>query len=207
MISADKLCNSYEVVQGESMASGTPFRLGALLNANANKLFDFIREKLGIALQEMFKEWILPDLVKDLKSKDILRLTGDPKYLRRFYEMAVNGWYVRNLVSIGPHTPEQADMLKARKTEELQARPEVSIKLIKGVFDGFKPRCKVIITGENVNLMAELETMSTFIGLEMDSVRRTALIEKAMRMKGIDVEDLPKSPPQALAPQGEPAPA
>ena len=48
---ADQLANSFEIVTGEAMPSGTPFRMGALLNVNATKLFDFIREKLGLALQ------------------------------------------------------------------------------------------------------------------------------------------------------------
>ncbi|KKR66189.1 MAG: hypothetical protein UU07_C0017G0001, partial [Parcubacteria group bacterium GW2011_GWF1_40_5] len=49
MVLADQLANSYEVVTGESSPSGTPFRLAAQQNLNANKLFDFIREKLSIA--------------------------------------------------------------------------------------------------------------------------------------------------------------
>ncbi|MCH7535398.1 MAG: PKD domain-containing protein, partial [Bacteroidetes bacterium] len=56
---ADKLANSFEVVTGESLPSGTPFRLAERLNVNANKLFDFLREKLGIAFQDVIEEWIL----------------------------------------------------------------------------------------------------------------------------------------------------
>src|SRR3990167_11293720 len=38
---ADKIANSYEVVTGENSPAGTPFRLAAQQNLNANKLFDF----------------------------------------------------------------------------------------------------------------------------------------------------------------------
>ena len=40
---ANELANSFEATTGESLPSGTPFRLGLLLNRNANKLFDFMQ--------------------------------------------------------------------------------------------------------------------------------------------------------------------
>ena len=199
---ANRLCNSFEVVTGESLPSGTPFRLGALMNVNANKLFDFIREKLSLAVQSIFQDWILPDLIKDLKAKDILRLTGNSDYLKRYYEMVVNSWYLRNLIALGPHSSEQAEMMKDLKLEEIQARPEALVKLSKKMFEGFKPRCQVIISAESVNLIAELETLYSFIQLEQDPVRRQALIEKAMLMKGIDISMLPKT---EATPMPEPA--
>jgi len=192
---ADKLCNSYEIVTGETLPSGTPFRLGAMMNQNANKLFDFIREKLSIAVESVYQDWVLPDILKDLKSKKILKITGDPDILKRYNQMLVEGWYMKNLIALGPHTDEEAMMLKAQKLQEVQARPEQFLKLEKGMWDGVKPRISVVITGENVNMLAELETLQTFIALEQDPVRRTALIELAMKKKGVDVEALPKSPP------------
>jgi hypothetical protein len=76
---ANDLANSREIVMGATMPSGTSFRMGAMLNANANKLFEFIREKLAITLTDVFHDWILPELLKDLKAKDIMKITGDPK--------------------------------------------------------------------------------------------------------------------------------
>ena len=197
---ADALANSTEVIRGESLPSGTPFRLAALTNLNANKLFDFYREKLGLTFQEVFQEWILPDLIKDLKSKDVLRITGDEEYLKRFRRMVVDGWYVKNLLAFPPHTPEQATALEEKKMMELAERPEQIVKLEEDMWQNFKPRVRVVITGESVNLTAELETLHSFISLEQDPVRKTALIEWAMRKKGIDVSSLPKSSPEALAP-------
>jgi len=190
---ADAIANSYEVVTGESLPSGTPFRLAATLNINANKLFDFLREKLGLAFQELFQDWILPDLIKDLRAKEILKLTGDSDYLNRYYELVVNGWYIENLLRLPPHTKEQAEILKQNKLNEIKQRPEQLIELEEGLLDDYQPKASVIITGENLNLNSELETLSSFIALEQDPIRRTALIELAMKKKGIDVGSLPKS--------------
>jgi len=195
---ADKLCNSYEVVSGESLPAQTPFRLGFMLNQNANKLFDFLREKFSVSFESVIQDWVLPELLKDLKAKDVIRLTGNSDMLQRYYEMVVDNWYFKNLLVLPPHSPEQAKMLKDAKMAEIQKRPQQLIKLEKGLFDGFKPRVRVVISGENVNLAQELETLSTFINLEQDPVRRTALIEIAMMKRGIDVGTLPKTPTEQL---------
>lgn len=201
---ANELANSREIVQGENLPSGTPFRLGALLNQNANKLFDFIREKLAIPFTEIFDQWIIPDLIRNLKGKDILRLTGDSDMMTRLQVLIVNDWYINNLIAIGPHTPEIAETLKQEKLAELKARPELFMSGVKQILESFKPRVSVIITGEQINLDAELQTIGTFISLEMDPVRRSALIEMAMRKKGLDVGQLPKTPPQPTQPMPSP---
>ena len=198
---ADSLANSFEVVTGESLPSGTPFRLGERLNANANKLFDFLREKLGIAFQDVVGEWILPELLKDLRAKTVIKLTADSGVLTRYYEMLVESWYVQNLVSLPPHGPEVAVLFKEAKLQELLRNKEATVKLERAMWDDFKPRATVVITGENVNLSAELEDLRNFATIEPDPVRRTALVEIAMKKRGIDVDKLPKSPPQPPAAQ------
>ncbi len=210
MKEADRLTNAFEIIQGETQPSGTPFRLGAILNINANKLYNFIREKLGLVYEKIFEEWIIPELIKDLKTKDILRIANDEEFLKRYYGAVANSWYLRNLLSIGPHTREEAEALKQNKIKELQERPQALIKYSREMFKDFKPRAKVVITGENVRIRTELESLRTFIALETDPVRRTALVEKAMRLTGIDAESLPKSTPEQMTgrrvPQEQPQP-
>ena len=200
MQEADKLCNSYEITRGESMPSGTPFRLGSMLNMNANKLFDFIREKLGLMFEGVIQDWVLPKLLKGLKAEKVIRLTGDEGILRRYYEMLAEGWYLQNLIALGLHTEEEAQAIKQEKLNELMKSKQAVAKLEKGFWDGFKPRVKVVITGENSRVLVDLETLYSFIQLEQDPVRRQALIEKAMKLKGIDVAGLPKLEKAQLQP-------
>ncbi len=197
---ANDIANSREVVTGESMPAGTPFRLSALLNQNANKLFDFIREKLAIPFSEIFEEWIIPQIVKDIKAQEILRITGDSDMLGRLQTMIIESWYVQNLIAIGPHSQVIAQALKDTKMEELKSRPQLLMSELTEVFNDFKPHVSVIITGEQLNLDADLQTIGNFASLESDPVRRTALIEMAMKKKGLDVAALPKSPPLPLQP-------
>jgi len=202
---ADMLANSYEVVQGQTMPSNTPFKLGSLLDQNANKLFDFLREKLSIGLTSLIESWILPTLIKDLKSKKIIDLTNSEENLKDFYKMVVDSWYLKNLLKLPPHSPEMAQTLKETKLEQLIEGGKAEVEVIKGFWSGFKPRAKVVITGENVRLAAELESLFSFIQLEVDPIRRSALIEMAMAKRNIDISSLPKTPPEQLLAQSQPA--
>jgi len=195
MTSADKLCNSYEVVTGEGLPSGTSFKLGFMVNQNATKLFDFLREKLALSLQDVFQDWVVDELMSDLNSAKIIRLTGEESGIRQFYTEMVNGWYINNLMKFPPHTTAQADDLKKKKLQEAMENPTKFVETTENWLSGIKPRVAVIITGENINLIKDLESLSSFISLETDPVRRTALIEMAMRKQGINVDDLPKTPP------------
>ncbi len=194
---ANDLANSREIVQGITPASGTPLGTTQIVNMNAGKLFDFIREKISIPLREIFEEHTIPQHIEDIKAQDVLRLTGDSDMLRRLKEMIVENWYISNLIALGPHSKEVGEALKAKKLEEMTG-DRVFLKEFDRFFQNYKPRVAVIITGENVNLEGMLASLATFIQLELDPVRRSYLIEKAMRLKGIDTGSLPRSTPEQL---------
>jgi len=200
---ANSLTNSYEIITGESSPSGTPFRLGALQNQNANKLYDFIREKLSLSLQELVNDWILPELLKDLKVQDAIELSGDDGALTRYYQMLIDAWYVQNLFAFPPHGQEEAQAIKMSKLDELLKNDKMIVKLNKEMWKGFKPRAIVVISGENYNLASDLETLHSFIQLEADPVRRSALIEMAMKKKNIDISKLPKTQEQVPVRTGQ----
>lgn len=191
---ANDLANTREIVQGEAQP-GQPFRLGALLNINANKLFTFLRQKLAIPFREMFEEWIIPDLINELKVKEIIRLTGDADVLERIYKIVVDDWYISNLLAFGPHDEVMRELLKAQKLEELKNQEQLLMKALKEYWKEYKPNVNVIITGENINLDSDLQTLSSFAQLEADPVRRSAILELMARKKGLDFASLPKTPP------------
>ncbi len=195
---ANDIANSSPIVTGEGLPQRMPFQVAALLNQNSNKLFDYIRQKLGIAFTCIFEEWIVPELVKDLSAQDVLRLTGDDKMLDRLQQMIVDDWYVSNLIALGPHGQDVADFVKQQQMDALKKRPALMMEGLKNVFNDFKPSVSVVITGENSTLPQDMQTLSTFIQLEQDPIRRSAMIEMAMAKKGIDVAKLPKSPPQPV---------
>lgn len=183
---ARRLANSYEVVQGETLPSNTPFALGQLMDVNASKLFVYLRQKLGVAYARVFKEFVLPELVKEFKAEDIIRVTGDTRILDRFRQLAVEQWYVRNLAAIGPHTPEMAAALKESKLREF-AKSEPLIKNAKEIWEGVLPRLEVTITGENYDTAENLMTIASVLQFEQDPIRRAFLLDTIYAAKGINV--------------------
>lgn len=195
---ANDLANSREVVQGITPASGTPLGTTQLMDINATKLFDFIREKISIPLRELFEEEVIPKIVSTIKVEETLRLVGDSSLMQRLREMLVEDWYIENLINLPPHSPEVAKTLKDEQMKKLGTKA-IFLKEFRQRFEGYKAYASVVITGENVDLPGKAATYSTFIGLEQDPVRRSYLIEKAMRTLGIDVGELPRSTPEQLA--------
>lgn len=183
---ADSLANSHEVARGESLPSGTPFRLGALLDENTNKYFKFLRQKFAIVYREVFEEWVMPKMVEELSGEEIFRLTGNTEMLDRFRKVAVDSWYMNNLVKIGPHTKEEAKAIKNEKMEELKEADPV-IENTDEIWDGVLERLHITIVGENKDVSGQLETIANLIQLEDDPQRRAFLLNSIYKMKGIPV--------------------
>lgn len=197
---ADAVSNSLEVVTGESMPSGMPFRMGLLLDQNANKLYTHLRGKFGGPYAQVFRRFVIPKMVKHLKGKDIIRVTGSKDIVDRFRDTAVNSWYLSNLARIGPHTKEMAEELKKEKLAELE-RTEPMIENTKEIWDGVLPRIHVTITGENYNESANMQTIASLLQFEDDPTRRAFLMDSIYSAKGIPIPPKPAPQPQQVQPQ------
>jgi hypothetical protein len=201
MNDADRLSNSYEIVRGESLPSGTPFRMGLLMDQNAGKLFVFFRQKLTLPYKRVFREWVLPELVKDLKGEDVFRFTGDTEILDQLREILVENWYAQNLVAIGPHTKEVADAIKQEKLDEIR-KVDPSIKNAKEIWEGVLPRLFITITGENYNLSEQIQDLVTLIGFEQDPDRINWILDQIYRVRNIPIPPRKQEkPPEPLTPE------
>lgn len=186
----------FEVVQGQTPATGVPLGTTKMVDENATKYFSNIKSKFTIPLKHVYKEWELPNIVKDLKVQDIIKITGSTSIIDQFRKMAVDSWYVKNLVKIGPHTKEMADQIKAQKIEEL-SNYDALIKNMPEIWDGVLKRLYITITGENIDLSENLSTLQALLQLETDPVRRAYIMDQLYAVKGINVPP----PAQPVTPQ------
>jgi hypothetical protein len=179
------LSNSLEVVQGKNLPSQTAFRTAAQMDVNATKLYVFLRQKLALSYRKVFAEFVMPDMVMTMTSKDIIRVTGDPMFLDRFRKMAVDAWYIENLVDLGPHTNEMAQFIKDTKFDEFKQSDPV-IENVKEIWKNVLPRLQVTIVGENY-LIEQIQDISELISYEQDPIRRAYLLDLIYAAKGIPV--------------------
>lgn len=194
MKDVDDLTGSSDVVRGQ-INHTIPFRTLALMNENSGRMFLFLRQKITLPYQQVFREWLLPTMVKDLKGEDIFTVTGDEDIANEFRKVIVNTWYLQNLVRIGYHDQATADEIKAEKLKELQDSDPVIINT-QDVWKGVLPRLYVTITGENSTQVDEIQNILDIMPLEADVNRRNFLLDRIYALRNIPVpsRDLPKGP-------------
>lgn len=193
MADADRLSNSYDVVRGEAMPSQTPFRMGLLMDQNSGKLFTMLRQKVTLPYKRVFKNWVLPELIKDMKATDVFRFTGETDILDQLYEIIVNSWYMDNLVKIGPHTEDVGKAIKQEKLDAIK-KEDPTLKNAKEIWEGIRSRTFVTITGENSNIEDLIQDLMALVPLESDPNRIAWILDTIYKARGIPIP--PPKPPE-----------
>ena len=67
---AKTISASFDSISGGDLKSGTPFRLGLMQNQEAHSLHLYRKEKLGLFLQTIYRDWILPYFAKEIANGD-----------------------------------------------------------------------------------------------------------------------------------------
>ncbi len=89
---ADKATNTTAIGTGagEELSSDMTYRLGAVLDQNAQSPFDLRREEFDIFLNEIYADRIIPFFIKQMKRRSVLKLKFNPEELKRLDEDLVN---------------------------------------------------------------------------------------------------------------------
>lgn len=158
--------NAFEVLTGEGLPSGTPYRLGAMMNQNAGKLFEFIRENIGLFIQEIVEDWILPDFKKEIVKEQIFEIF-DAELIDELMTSDINrrlNEALKKFVIINGTYPTQDEVELLRGKMKDMSRESEFVKVIEG-FLNFDFGIKVVVTDENYNVNARVETTSNMIQL------------------------------------------
>lgn len=142
---------AFEVATGESLPSSTSATAIAVQDKRVGRYYDFKSEKIGLFFREVFNRWVMPELMKNANAEHFLEISGDPSYMDTYFKALVDGWYVSNLVAIGPHTPEQGEAIKKMKLEEITKKPKQLLKITKDFYKNASMYIDVNITGESVS--------------------------------------------------------
>jgi len=169
---AEKVTSTFDALTGETLPSGTPFRSVAIQNQEASSLFIYRREEMGIFLTELFNNWIIPDIIKDINREWILSAEFSADELAKIDERF--GIYKANEVIKDKLMNLELDVdFTAEKYEEsIQSYVELLqetdntrfLEVPKGYFKDFKFKVSVITTNEQRNKAATLESLSNILG-------------------------------------------
>lgn len=149
---ADKLCMTPEVITGEQLPSGTPFRSLAVMTNAAKSAFKPYRENIGEKIGYLLKEDIFPAIVKEWNKGELFDITGDEQDVRVFDELlkarAKRDDFINNLLNGIVKTPEDLQLLDQQI--ENDTKRNRSLEIPKGYFN-FDFGIKTNITGEEVD--------------------------------------------------------
>lgn len=179
---------TYEVATGESMKSGTPFRLGAILANSANSFFAFKREKLELLVRNVLNEFVLPEFEKDFSKEEIIYLADGEEAFDFLFDKILTtktNNYIKNQYLSGQSVPTPED-IAAFKQRVLR---EKGHKILNDTpLKNIKYKIDIIMSGENVDVDKKITTYSTLYQIysQLGDPRATAYLKKIERLQGID---------------------
>ncbi len=194
---ADRACNSYEVVTGADMPSGTPYKLGAQQLGSATKLFDKIKDNEGLFIEEVFNDWLLEDFANSLSKAHILELLDDADDIA-IYSLAKTKIYQYEVMKryILEHSqfPEQGQLeLVGSLVKDQIAKGPKQVQVEEEYYKDLKYSIKVIVTGENDAKKMHLETLSSTL---QTLIANPAAVQdpRIMKILGLVLEQTGYSP-------------
>lgn len=211
---ANALSNSYEVTTGQSLPSGTPFALGQLLNNEAMKLFTFIRNEFALFVEDIFNEWVLPNLAKEITEEKLMQITNKEEMEWIWNEYKKESlWEMIKQVLLRGEWPTTAEVQLAEQIlqQRLESKESLHLKLPRGFFK-FNGSLSAYISNEAFDKREQMVTLGNILqmlGARPDLVN-SPVFEKMIDLSGLGAIDVaPK--PQAItmgapaqAPQGQP---
>lgn len=202
--------NAYEVTTGQNLPSGTPFSLGAMMNQNAAKLFDFIREDYGLFLEEIFNDWVLPELEEEMSKESILEVVDQDEldYIREHF-VNWKAWdTIKQTIMSGINpTKQQINVVEQFVRQQLEKQESVFVDIPKD-FLKFEKRVTCMVTDEQES-PAMMQTLTTImqVAAQNPAVVDMPAFQRILDMVGLAKIDLiPATAPTAPAPPQQQVP-
>ncbi len=169
-----------DAMRGNNPTSGQPYSTTALLNANANSLFELMTESKGLSIEDMMRQFVIPYIKKQLKNKDqvvaILDDAGiqeiDAMYIPHEAVKRFNAQAVDTILNGGipsPFQPEQA-MQQVQQQQAPNGNKRFFVpddadeQTWADVFSDFEwDSIRVEVTNEQVDKQAVMQTLNTVL--------------------------------------------
>lgn len=200
---ADQKSFTFEASTGESMASGTPFRLGVLLSNTVNSHFDLKREELGLFFKRTMKELIIPKWKTQFNEEHIVSMFSDEEGFGTLKEIAthinINDAIKKALLK--GQLPN-IDRITQEVTDHIGSQRHLFVKIPGSFYDDIDYKVTLTITGEEIDIPKKIETLTnlyTSLAQNQDP-RADKVLTRILSLAGenYDVVAGPKGPPPGM---------
>lgn len=196
---AKNLSFSYDAVRGESLPSSTPATNAAIQDKNANSVFAFKRENLGIMLKCFVEEEVLPQLVRELSKEHVLAFTGSQdEFLKldlKIADVVARNTAMAKLLKGQVVSQEEYEAYKSESMKQLKkmgAKRWITIK--ENLYRDLDLQVDIVITNEQEDLQLVSQNLFNVIGamgkMNLQDPMVKALFMKYLEKVGISPAEL-----------------
>ena len=159
---------SFEAATGETLPSGTPFRLGFLLQSAAGGYYDQKRENIGLILKKLILEVIIPSFKKQNNKNHVFNLYGEDSEYKSIEELYVEFELYKALQKFVERTgliPQELEVEQERQRAlaRFRIKPNREIDIPDGFYDDIKYKIDIVITSESIAMDAKIQTATTIL--------------------------------------------
>lgn len=209
---SDQKSFTYEVATGESLPSGTPFRLGVVLSNAVNSHFQMKREKLGLFLKKIVTEFVYPIFKKENSAAHIITVFGTEDGItdlkKAAAELIFNTAVKDSLIQGVPIMGDSVAM-KQQIEEQFKMQSHLFIDIPDDFYDNVQHHVELTITGEEIDTASKIASYTTLYQslVQSGDPRAPQILDKIMSLSGDTLESvigiLPPVPaqPQAVSQQ------
>lgn len=160
---ANQRAFTFEVATGEQLKSNTPFRLGALQNEEVNKYFAGKRERLGLFLSRIVRDFQIPVFEKDLDDEGTLAVfKNDEEFdkLRNQKKKVIKNRAIVSKVLSGDFNFDPTQ-IEQEVEGQLADKEMDTYTFTKEDIKNLKYTVSIEVTGESVDIPQQMETLTT----------------------------------------------
>lgn len=205
---SDQKSFTYEAATGESMPSGTSFRLGVVMSNAVNSHFKLKKQKLGLFLKRIVIEQIF-DIFKQENSKEhIVMVFGTEEGINDLKKVAATSEFNKRLfewaLTDGNDLPN-FDLVKFLIEDDMKKKPHLQITIPDKYYDDIKHHMELVVTGEEMDINSKIQSLTTLYQsmVAKGDPRADQLLDKIMSYTGENLESIlgaPQAPQQGQIP-------
>lgn len=159
--SANDMTFVNDLTMGERMPSGTVARGIMISNRAANKFFNQKREKLGLFIKKLYKEFIVKKLQKDLDKEKIIEYTMEDGDFSEVKDMVIRYMLIKEIKKRGKNNEDINNVGKLKQIiqKAIESRKVIPFNISKGFYKDMDYNFEIIITGESTDLDNQIKNL------------------------------------------------
>lgn len=201
---------TFEVATGETMPSGTPFRLGAILSTAVDSFYGLKREQFGLFLKRSFFSQLIPTFKKQNSREHTLTIASNEEGIELLKEAMMtyhtNRRYINALLQ---GQIKDIPTIRQEVEEEAVKSPYFFIDIPAKYYDEAKYHMELDITDEATDTRTEVETLTNIFQVlsQKGDPRADRVLEMLISKTGRNIDVIagkaPATQPQGQLPQGQ----